>query len=763
MARRHSQPGIEPDKPRRKKATVLSRGTGSSIALRDIPDNDPNQNTVEWSAHVFIQQALERFNQAADAEIYNRMEGLVDALMVEGDGQWDDDIRARRQRKKRPCLTINRFRPMIDHVVNEERVSRTAIKVEAVGGGADPISASIRQGLIRHIEVVSDAEIIYDTAFERMVEKGWSWFRIVTDWESPTSFQQVIRIEGFTNDFCVYSDPTSEDPSGKDKKWAFVVQDMPRGEYAQQYPNSRARGMMSFETVGDTSPWITPETIRVVEYYYLDEVPVDVVQLLDGTGVYQDEIEERAGLWWYKAELDAYDDDKLAAEALREVPVDLDENGRFRKTRPSYRTKLKWAKINAVEVLEGDFGKDAEKNTCGREIAGKYIPLVMVTGRSRMINGRLRLSGMVRNNRDAQRMYNYAISAFVEMIALAPKSPFIAAMSQIQKYKAIWDSANEENWPYLPYDPKSADGNQAVPPPQRTEYNPQVGALIQAIREFDNDLKIGFNIFDPTLGQPRADQSGRAVASLQQRSESANMHWHDNMRRAKIYAGEIILEMIPVVYDASRIITIVRPDNEAEELVINQEFQSQDGKLVNHDMAVGKYSCTLSLGEYASKRQQAVTMLSQIAQKVPEVALPLLPLILDNMDSPMAKEAKEIVERLQPDALKKPGSPEQMQAQMRKIMQQHELLVDALEKANRVIETKELDNETKKLVATIQARAMIAIAAAKIDSADGIAKLNAEYKKIGDDAERLYDAIQQDQTRTHEKELAQMEPAGASA
>ena len=762
MPKRYVQPELPTQGEEKSRGRVMTYMNGSRTVLMDVSEDDPSIRTIEGDARAFINQQIRRFNQSIDGEMYSRTEGLKDVLMVEGDGQWDEAIRARRMRKKRPCLTINRFKPMLKHVANEQRMSRPAIQIDPVGGGADRESASIRQGLIRHIEVLSGAETVYDTAFERMIEKGWSWFRVVTDWESPTSFQQVIRIEGFANDFCVYGDPTAEEPTRKDMKWAFIVHDMQRGEYVAQYPNSEIIGLPDFTSIGDDAMgWITSETVRVAECYYLDEEPVNVVKLLTGDGVFEDEIEERAGLWWFKAELKAYDEDRMAAEDLKEVPVDLSE-GKF-KTRKSHRPKVKWCKFNAVEILDGNMGDDPKRNTAGREIAGLYIPLIMVCGEDRIVNGQRRLSGMVRNNRDAQRMYNYSISAFVEMIALAPKSPFIAAMSQIEKFKAIWDTANEENWPVLPYEPQTVNG-QNVPPPQRTEYNPQVGALIQAILQFDNVLKIGFNIFDPTLGSPHSDQSGRAVAALQVRAESANMHWLDNMRRAQMHCGEIILAMIPVIYDAPRIVTIIRAD-QAEEIQINQEFARKDGKLVNFDMARGKYAVTVSLGEYASKRQQAVQSLSKIAEAVPEVALPLLPLILDNMDSPMAKEAAEIIKRLQPPQVQKPGSPEQMETQFRELAQQHEMLIDALEKANQALEGKQMDHASKEFIAGLQAQAQVAIAAMKLNSTEGMKMATMEFERLTGLLNQSHERIQLQQQQAHELLLQENEPepAGATA
>lgn len=724
--------------PKFKKRAKISKSVHGTRTVIDVVPDDPTQSTREGDRESFLAQALRRFQMAVDAETYNRLEGLQDTLMVDGDGQWDDDIRGRRQRKKRPCLTLNRFIPMIAHVANEQRQSRPAIQIDPVGGGADPESAQIRQGLIRHIEVTSNAETVYDTAFERMVEKGWSWFRIVTEWESPISRYQVIKIEGFTNDFCVYADPTSEDPTRKDMKWAFIVYDMPRGEYLQQYPKSKAAGFTSFASIGDQAPgWITTDSVRVVEYYYMDEQEAEVVYVIgQSDGVWRDEIEERDGLWYDKAQLAAMDAGLLEPEAVLPIPVDLDEDGQL-QGRKSTRLRPKWAKINAVEILDGDKGDDFNANTAGREIAGKYIPLIMVTGRERMVKGQRRLAGMVRNNRDAQRIYNYMASGFVEMVALAPKSPFIAAIGQIEDFKPIWDSLNEENWPWLPYKPRDVAG-QLVPAPQRQDYKiaESVVGYLQGLREFDNIIKIGFNIFDPTLGSPRSDQSGRAVAALQSRSDSANMNWLDNMRRSIVHSGNVILEMLPIIYDAARVITVVRPDNERQEVQINQEFSDKDGRIKNYDMSVGKYAVTVSIGEYASKRQEAVRALGDIAKNVPQVALPLLPLILENMDTPMAREAAELVRRLQPPELQEPGSPEQMQTQFKALMQQHQLLVQALEAANETIRTKEIENTSKEKIAALQAQAQIAIAAAKLGSAEGIKALTLEYERITSELNR---------------------------
>lgn len=762
MARRVIPPTTELKFKRQAKVSRTAHVTRTVI---DVVADDPTQPTQEGNVKNFLDQALRRFQMAVDAEAYNRLEGLKDVMMVDGDGQWDGDIRGKRMRKKRPCLTINRFIPMLSHVGNEMRMSRPAIQVDPVGGGGDKLDAEIRQGLLRHIEIASHAETIYDTAFERMIEKGWSWLRLVTDWESELSHNQIIKIEGFTNDFCVYSDPSAEDPTRKDMKWAFIVYDMPRGEYISQYPKSKACSMTSFASIGDEAPgWITTDSIRVVEYYYIQQLEAISVRLIGGEGIWEDEIEERAGLWYRKADLAAMDAGKITPEQCPPVPVDLDDDGQLGK-RKSFKCRPKWCKINAVEILDGDKGDDYEKNIEGRDIAGKYIPLIMVCGRERTLKGQRRLSGMVRNARDAQRMYNYMTSGFAEMVALAPKSPFIAAIGQIEDFKPIWDALNEENWPYLPYKPKDVMG-QLVPAPSRQSMEPPVQAYINGMNQFDNILKISFNIYDPSLGTAKSDQSGNAIKGLQGQSDAANMNWMDNMRRSIVYAGEVALEMIPVVYDSARVITIDRAGKK-EDVPINQEFKDpRTGKFKNHDMAVGKFSCTISQGQVASKRQEAVQSLTAIAKNVPQVSLALLPLILSQMDTPMADEAAAIIKRMQPPQLQEPGSPEEVQAQFQELMKQHQLLVKALQSANELIRTKQLDTASKERIAGLQAQAQIAMAAIKAGNAQGMQMGAQEFQRITQALDQDHERILAEQQAAHELRMEQMQqdapPAGGA-
>lgn len=707
-----------------------------------MAENDPTANTAEGDVRAFLEQAVQRFNMAAAAEQYSRREGKIDIALVDGEGQWERNVKESRMADMRPCLTMNRFIPMIAHVANEQRLSHPSIQVDPIGGGADKDSAQVRQGLMRHIEIESDAETVYDNAFEAMIEKGWSWIRVVSEWESETSPFQCLRIEGFRNDFCVYVDPNAKHPTRRDINWGFIVHDMPRGEYKRKHPNSKLASLASYQSIGDeTGEWFTNETVRVAEYYYVDEIPARVVYLIDDAG-------RRYGV--FSGEVPKGD----------EWRIETEDDG-TPAGRDSFKRVVKWALINAAEILEGNKDK-----TAGREWKGKWIPLIRVTGRERLIDGQIRLSGMVRNNRDAQRMYNYAISGFVEMMSLAPKAPYIVVAGQVEKYKSVWGSLNTKNWPYLPYDMVDKNGQNA-PPPQRQFGEPAIMAWIQAIREMDNDLKIGFNIFDPSLGKSGATESGRGIIALQRKSESGNANWIDNLRRSQVQTAEVINDLIPTRYDAARVLTIVRPDNKRQEIVINQEFMGPDGKAVNYDLSTGKYSCTISIGEYATRRQEAVGALIEIVKNtnIPEVTMALLPMILDAMDAPMTTEAAELIRKIQPAKMQVEGSPEQVQAQMQELMQQHEELVKALEQANQVIGEKSMETASKEYIAGLQVQAQIAIASAKLGSVEGMHGLTQEYKRITDLLNLNQNRLLAESQQGHEKELQEMQPkpAGGAA
>lgn len=106
-----------------------------------------------------IREAREAFELVADAEAENRRDALDDLRFARLGEQWPERVRRERELDGRPCLTINRLPAFIRQVVNDARQNKPAMVVHPVDDLADPATAEVFNGLIRHIEQSSDAEV----------------------------------------------------------------------------------------------------------------------------------------------------------------------------------------------------------------------------------------------------------------------------------------------------------------------------------------------------------------------------------------------------------------------------------------------------------------------------------------------------------------------------------------------------------------------------------------------------------------------------
>src|ERR1700722_4521532 len=122
------------------------------------------------------------------------------------------------------------------------------------------------RGLIRFNERDCAADIAYDTAFDDAVTMGWGYFRILTEWEAPNSFNLVAVIRRIRNPFTVYLDPAHQDPTGADAKWGFVTEMVPREEFSEKWPDAAPMPYTEGGIGEKMKSWITKDEVRIAEY-----------------------------------------------------------------------------------------------------------------------------------------------------------------------------------------------------------------------------------------------------------------------------------------------------------------------------------------------------------------------------------------------------------------------------------------------------------------------------------------------------------------
>jgi hypothetical protein len=633
-----------------------------------------------------------RYTMALSAYSDSREDELDDLRFMAGSPdnqwQWPADVLATRGSVQgqtinaRPCLTINKLPQHVRQVTNEQRQNRPTGKVIPADDRADVRVAEIFDGMVRHIEYISDADVAYDTACDNQVTYGEGYIRILTEYAREDSFDQDIKIGRVRNSFSVYMDPSIQDPCGADAEWCFITEDVSKADYERMFPDAAPISSLMSQGVGDQSlsQWLSEDMVRIAEYFYYEH--------------------EKATLNLYPDNITAYSgspqDKQLKAmfgKPLRSRVVD--------------RKKVKWVKTNGFEVLEE------------RDWAGKYIPVVRVVGNEFEVDGQLYVSGLVRNAKDAQRMYNYWVSQEAEMLALAPKAPFIGYGGQFEGYEMNWKTANTNNWPYLEVNPDVTDGaGSPLPLPQRAAPPlPQTG-LIQAKLGAADDIKGTTGQYDSSLGAQSNERSGRAILAREKQGDTGTYHYVDNLSRAIRYVTRQLVDMIPKIYDTARVARIVGLDGEVGMVRINpsqpepvKEIRDENGFVIDkiYNPSVGIYDVCVTTGPgYMTKRQEALDAMSMLLQSNPQLWTVAGDLFIKNMDWPGAQEmAARFAKIIDPKVMEgEDQSPEMQMAKMQieGLTKELNQVVGMLQRVEQSIEAQEVqikayDAETKRISA----------------------------------------------------------------
>lgn len=646
----------------------IEEGDNIRVVQNEEPGVDDAEEIDKKENEEILRRAKDCLELAEEAESEIRKLALEDIEFSLGN-QWPDTIQQNRSREGRPCLVINRMPQFIQQITNEQRQNRPSIKVHPVGDGADEETAKIIQGLIRHIEYNSNADVAYDTAMDFSARCGFGFWRVLPGFVSPDSFDQELYIKRIKNNFSVYLDPAHQEPDGSDAAWGLILDWVQKDEYKDKFPASNLASLDWNQTGNDIPDWMREGSTLVAEYFYKTFQEETLHLLSTGESVLDRDLEKKS-------------QDAMKAGFNIEIV----------KSRKTKVQTIKWVKINAVEVLEKT------------DWPGKYIPIVPVYGGEIYVNGKKHVEGIVRNAKDSQRMYNYWSSAQTEAIALTPKAPFIVAEGQIETYEDQWKTANTRNHSYLPYKPTSVAG-QAVPPPQRQSIEPAVQSITSARMMAAEDMKATTGIYDAALGSGPTDISGIALQKRNNQTQTSNFHFMDNLTRSMKHTGRILVDLLPHYYDTARASRIIGDDGSQKQVMLNQSFKDENGKETLYSLDTGNYDVTIDVGpSYASKRQEAATSMQSLAASYPKMMDIAGDLFVKNMDWPGAQDiADRIKKTLPPGLADDPKGPQplppQVQAQIQQMSQMINTLSGHLNETTKIIETKKLELEHKERVA----------------------------------------------------------------
>ena len=613
-----------------------------------------------------VQTAKKRYERCVKWEANARQNELDDTKFGNADArngyQWPQNVLKQRQggndsASERPCLTINKTRQHCLQIINDARQNKPQARVTPVGGEATFESAQIMEGVIRHIEYISNAQAAYDNATWGQVFGGIGYWRLVTDYSGPDTMDQDIYIRRIGNPRSVYIDPDCTEADKSDARFGFVFDDMPRDMFEATY--SKFKDIVASDTLGNGDDWITEDYVRVAEYYYREEKHDELIALPQGP------------VRWSTLD-DAQREQVAQMEAMA---------GQKFNRRPISTPEIKWCKIAGHKIIEET------------DWPGKYIPIIPVIGEETVIGGEMDRKGHVRALIDPQRMLNYWHSGAVEMVALAPKAPFIgpaAAFANIPQ----WASANVKNYAFLAYNHVDEDGKD-VPRPERSQPPEMPQAFLAGSKMAEEEMMLASGQYQAIMGAPSNETSGKAINARQRQGDNATYHYIDRLAGAIRNTARQLIDLIPKVYDTPRVMKILAQDGSQTSVQIDPTHpqassQTQDLDSPEFDAAqvaaifnptLGEYDVMADVGPaYATARQEGFNALSQMMAQDPEAKMIVGDLWAKMADFPLADQvAKRLKNMVPPQALGGP-SPQmvQMQQHFQQVAQQGQQQIEML-------------------------------------------------------------------------------------
>lgn len=614
-----------------------------------------------------LKDEREEFERAADAEEENRAVALEDLKFARLGEQWPEQIRKQRELDGRPILTINKLPAFIRQVVNDSRQNRPQIKVKPVDDKADVQTAQIMEGLIRNIERTSKADVAYDTAVDFAVSCGFGYIRVAIDYEYDDTFDKCLKIERIANPFSVYGDPNSTSMDGSDWNRAWVTELIAKEQFRAKW---KGAAEVDWETLGYENlkhPWREGDEILTCESWTREETQREILLLNNGQVVGRKEFE-------------AGQDVFMMAGIM---PVN---------SRMARAYKITQRIMTGAEVLEEN------------DWLGQYLPIIPVYGEEINVEGKRHFRSLIHNATDAQRMFNYWRTTATELVALAPRVPFIGEEGAFDA-DPNWLTANSASHAFLQF----SKGSQ---PPQRQPLDggAAAGAMAEALAAAD-DMKAIIGMYDASLGQRSNETSGKAIMARQREGDVSTFHFIDNLARSIRQVGCVLLDLIPKVYSGQRVIRIIGKDDTESNAKIRSQGQEEGGMQEPpespmedvepiYDLSMGRYDVAVDTGPgYTTQREQSRAEMVEVLRSVPQLGEVAGDILVKAFDWPQAEEIADRLKAMLPANMQgEDGVPPEMAQMIQQGQQQIQQLTAENEqlKQKSMIEAQKLQIEAYK-------------------------------------------------------------------
>ncbi len=633
-----------------------------------------NKNLNTWNSY---------FNE-------NIVRGKDDMNFVLRD-QWTAVERSEFTRLFKPAMTFNKLYDSTKKVVGEQRKNKPDLIVRSLTGKATQEQINLRADLVRTISYQSQNDLVYQTAFKSALMMGFGAFQVLIDYESPRSFNKVVRYDIIPDATMCSWDPTAMKPHKGDGNFCSRRFVFTRDEFFATYPYVTNPVSYIDPYMLLDFQWTTRDTIIVCDDFVKEWYPLTILRLSNGEVISKDQWKEREK---------GFEDNKefvkgsIVGEIIaREIPRIVGE----RQTQ-DYRIMH----YRLIRDRINDFS----------EWPSRQLPIPFVDGDSYYIEGRQYTKSFIHEARDAQKLHNYSRSEMAAELKNRRREQWLGTPDNIIGYEQDWRNPElQMGILRAKPDPKTGMMPQKMPAWEVSQ------GLFMAAQATNQDMKeiLGFSENEQLMGK---DISGKARRERKLEGSMSAYVFFDNLNQAIEQGGRIVNDLLPyIIGDEERHMTISKKDGKSDSIIMNQKVGEGDEASVKNKLDTSEYDVEIDTGpSFAVQKDVSLEFFADTLKAFPQ-AFPLIADLwasqLDLQQMPTIKERfqsmvpPEILakEKGLPPPPKKPDPQQQMmqaelqekQAHVQIKMQELQLKQQKLEldKAQMLLDAQKIKSENQ--------------------------------------------------------------------
>ena len=602
--------------------------------------------------------------------------------------QWTAVERSEFTRLFKPCMTFNKLYDSTKKIVGEQRKNKPDLIVRSLTGKATQQEIDLRADLVRTISYRSQNDLVYQTAFKSALMMGFGAFQICLDYETPRSFNQVVKYELISDPTRTFFDPTALKPHKGDGNYCGRLYVFTRDEFFATFPYVTNPSSYIDPYMLLDFQWTTRDTITVCDYFVKEWYSLILLKLSNGKSVTEDEWNEMEKT--FKMQKEITEGTEVSKIIEKEMPHIV-----AKRQTQDYR--IMHYRMIRDQII--DFS----------EWPSKQLPIIFVDGDSYYIEGRQYTKSFIHEARDAQKLLNYAQSEVAAEMKNRRREQWVGTPDNIVGNEEMWRNPELQVGILMAKpDPKTGQMPTKMPAWEVSQ------GLFIASQSANQNLResLGFSENEAIQGK---DISGKARRERKLEGSMSAYVFYDNLNQAIEQGGRVVLDLLPYIAGSDeRHMVIAKPDGASKSVILNE--QMKDGTIANQ-ISGGEFDIEIDTGpSFAVQKDVALEFFSQTIQAFPQ-AFPLIAdLWASQLDIQFMPQVKERFKNLVPPEIlakeageppppPKPNPQEEMMKQEMKNRQQEimerakELQIrqgkHELEKAELMMKAKELEVNMK--------------------------------------------------------------------